>query len=107
MIERYYTKTAYVLTWSSSTTEYSPDLSDADYATGEMFVCALETAGGNERYAVGSETVLATHRAYCSVGVSITEKNRVQIGSSIYTVVFVEDPMERAHHKEVILRAIR
>lgn len=107
MIERYYTKTAYVLAWGSSTTEYAPDLSDADYATGEMFMCALETAGGNERYAVGSETVLATHRIYCSADVSISEKNRVQIDSTIYTVVFVEDPMERAHHKEVILRTVR
>ena len=107
MIERYYTKTAYVLTWGSSTTEYAPDLSDADYATGEMFVCALETAGGNERYAVGSEIVLATHRIYCTAGVSISEQNRVQIESAIYTVVFIEDPMERAHHKEVILRAVR
>ena len=107
MIERYYTKTGYILTWGTSTTEYSPDLADANYSTGTAFVCALETASGNERYAVGSENVLATHRLYCSAGVSISEQNRVQINSTIYTVVFVEDPMERAHHKEVILKAIR
>lgn len=107
MIESYYTHTGYVLTWAEGTTEYSPDLADANYSTGETFVCALETVSGSERYAVGSETVLATHRVYCTAGVSVTEQNRVQIGSTIYTVVFVENPMERSHHKEVMLRVVR
>ena len=107
MIERYYTKTGYVLTWDSSATEYAPNLADANYATGTAFVCALETMGGTERYMAGSENVVATHRIFCTVGLSITEANRVQIDSSIYTVVFVENPMEKQHHKEVILKAVR
>ena len=104
MINDYYTTEATVKSIVETINELGPDETASTFTTVMNIDCALETVNVDERFINGTNITFATHRLYCAItSTAITEKNVVLIGSAVYDIKGVTNPMERGHHQEILL----
>ena len=103
MIDDYYTTAATVKSIVETINELGPDETASTFTTVMNISCALETINIDERMANGTYVTFATHRIFCAItSTAITENNVIQIGSSVYDIKGVSNPMERGHHQEIL-----
>lgn len=103
MIDDYYTQSATVKSIVETINELGPDETSDTFTVVMNIKCALETVGKDERFIEGTNITFATHRIYCAISATaITENNVIQIGSSVYDIKGVSNPMERGHHQEIL-----
>jgi len=104
MINDYYTTEATVKSIVETINELGPDETSDVFTTAMNISCALETVNVDERFINGTNITFATHRIYCAItSTAITENNVIQIGSSVYDIKGVSNPMERGHHQEILV----
>lgn len=98
MIDAYFTETAIVL--SSSAGASFPF--DYTWGTTGTFVCAVQVLTGFERIDHKRPDIMYNYRFFCSTGVSIDERNRIQWNGLQLDVVQVLNPMAKNRHLEVL-----
>lgn len=101
-IEKYFTDSATIQTFTESTTGWGGDGSWADT---ETINCLIRPLSGNERYAADKKTVFSTHRMYCDT-MTLTESQRVKHDSKYYDIKFVQNPMNFNRFYQVDLELI-
>lgn len=70
--------------------------------------CMIQALSASERAILGSEGVEITHRMFCELqSETLTEKDRVVAGSTIYEINLVDDVAGMNHHLELLLTEIR
>jgi len=107
-ISDHYNKSAIIKRHDGTTDELGLDYADANWDTVDTIKCALETVSGSKMFISGTDQILATHRLYCDTDVTtFTEIDRFEIDSASYSIVFIEDIMEREHHLEVMLLRLK
>lgn len=101
-IDRFYTKTAFI--------QRSTDVSDgAGYSTTKWETIAtvkgcLDMLSGSRTYMGHSEQTKYTHVFMCKpFSLLVTPKDRIVIGNTAFNIVFVDDPVMRHHHIEILL----
>ena len=72
------------------------------------FRCNIQPVSGEEKAAAGSQGVAITHKMFARpFPMTVTEKDRVKVGSTIYDIESIGDAAGRGHHVEVKLREVR
>lgn len=103
-IDRYYTQSFTVQTYSESST-FPYDLAWTDGAT---FKGALDTVSSNDRWADSQIVALSSHWIACPTGVSVAKGNRIKYGARTFEVVGIPDPvsLKPGHHQEIYVKEI-
>jgi hypothetical protein len=98
MIDTYFTETISIL--SSSAGASFPF--DTTWSTTGTFVGAVQVLTGYERIEHKRPDIMYNYRFFCSAGVSIDERNRIQWNSLQMDVVQVTNPMAKNKHLEIL-----
>jgi len=70
------------------------------WADGTEFKGRLSAMPAGERISEDRIAVYATHRLYCE-SLTITEKDRVKLGTRIFEIKAVRNPSNISHHLEI------
>lgn len=71
----------------------------------ETFAVHVQALGADERAMLGSQGIEVTHRAWMNpwTGTAFTEKDRLEIDSELYQIVYIDNVAGLDHHWELIL----
>lgn len=64
----------------------------------------LDMLSGAKAYIADSTLTNYTHIFICDMlPILVTSKDRLVIGNTIYNIIYVDDPVGRGHHQEILL----
>jgi hypothetical protein len=100
--EHLYNKTATPYRWTAS----NPDVygSSPTYTQGDSFDCFLDQDSGTRTISNQKDTPEGTHYLNFPFSVTLSVKDKLEIDSETYEVVFVDDPAGRGEFQEARLR---
>lgn len=73
----------------------------------ESVLCRIQPLKSNEKIAYGKETVLATHKMFCSAEHDITEQDRIVRNGIYYDIIEVINIDMMDHHLEITLDRVK
>lgn len=102
-ISRFYTETATIQ-------RYETTSDGAGYHTNEWQLLmkvkgTLDMLSGVKLYQAESHVSEYTHIFMCGMlPILVTPKDRLVVGNRIFDIVYVDDPVGRKHHQEILLK---
>lgn len=102
----YYNVTATVIQWTATLNEVGVNVLASTYTSVANIVLALQQLSKNESYVDGTDRIIGTHRAFTAVNTTIAEEHKIYIGTDLYDIKGIEDPMEMGDHYEILLELV-
>ena len=102
----YYNIQATVIQWTSTFNEVGVNELASTYTSIANIVLALQQLSKNESFVDGTDRIIGTHRAFTAVNTTIAEEHKIYIGTKLYDIEGIEDPMQMGDHYEILLRLV-
>jgi len=105
MISDFYTQTAVILNYSTSTGDYWSTSTGGHWDTEQSIKAAVNLLNSNERYIGDKNQLLADYKMYCAPTTILSQDSRVRWDGDTFDVVEIpKNTLQRDHHLRVLLR---